>query len=81
MKAFAKFIAKLLLQLQVFNQFFAIARFAPVLKQIIMTGWIELLLDDAESSMKKRISHLGNRTYQNTCGQSHPYHTDGVTVE
>src|SRR3954453_284361 len=46
-----------------------------------MTEELELLLDDAESSMKKAISHLESELAKIRAGKANPSMLDGITVE
>jgi ribosome recycling factor len=46
-----------------------------------MTEELELLLDDAESSMKKAISHLESELTKIRAGKANPSMLDGITVE
>ena len=46
-----------------------------------MTEELELLLDDAESSMKKAISHLESELVKIRAGKANPSMLDGITVE
>lgn len=46
-----------------------------------MTEELELLLDDAESSMKKAISHLETELTKIRAGKANPTMLDGITVE
>ena len=46
-----------------------------------MTEELELLLDDAESSMKKAISHLEAELVKIRAGKANPNMLDGITVE
>ena len=46
-----------------------------------MTEELELLLDDAESSMKKAISHLESELVKIRAGKANPNMLDGITVE
>jgi ribosome recycling factor len=46
-----------------------------------MTEELELLLDDAESSMKKAISHLESELVKIRAGKANPNMLDGITVD
>lgn len=46
-----------------------------------MSEELELLLDDAESSMKKAISHLEAELTKIRAGKANPTMVDGITVE